>query len=101
MGSRKRGREEMEAEEPPKIPSTLHRLQNTWEFACLAQYIFTFGRAVKVEDIDIEVPSFRPVFVPLPLRRRCMLITLCDRISRRDALHPTDPLDLLNLAWRF
>ncbi|KAF1814256.1 hypothetical protein P152DRAFT_456485 [Eremomyces bilateralis CBS 781.70] len=54
MGSRKRGREEMEAEEPPKLPSTLVRLRNTWEFASLMQYLFTFGRAVKVVDTDIE-----------------------------------------------
>jgi len=42
--------------EPPKEPSLLDRLRNMWEFANLAQWIFIFGRAVKIdENFDIEV----------------------------------------------
>ncbi|KAN0117388.1 hypothetical protein V8E51_003365 [Hyaloscypha variabilis] len=53
--SRKRGRQEMEAVEPPKEPSLLDRIRNMWEFANLAQWIFIFGRAVKIdENLDVE-----------------------------------------------
>ncbi|ESZ93637.1 hypothetical protein SBOR_5986 [Sclerotinia borealis F-4128] len=53
--SRKRGRQEMEATEVPKEPSMIDRLRNMWEFANLAQWIFIFGRTVKIdENIGIE-----------------------------------------------
>ena len=46
----------MEAVEPPREPSLLERIRNMWEFANLAQWIFIFGRAVKIdENLDIEV----------------------------------------------
>ena len=49
----------MEAVEAPKEPSLLERIRNMWEFANLAQWIFIFGKAVKVdENLDIEVHSF-------------------------------------------
>lgn len=58
--SKKRGRQEMEVEtqavESSKQLSLLDRIRSTWEFANLAQYIFIFGRAVKIdENLDIEV----------------------------------------------
>lgn len=56
MSSRKRGRAEMEAPESSPEPDLLHRIRNAWEFANLMQYIFFFGRAVKIdEDLTIEV----------------------------------------------
>lgn len=56
MVSRKRGRAEMESSEPAQDTSLLTRLRNMWEFANLMQYIFIFGKAVKIdEDFDIEV----------------------------------------------
>ncbi len=57
MPPRKRGRQEMEAdEEVTTEPSVLDRLRNMWEFASLMQYIFLFGKAVKIdEDFDIDV----------------------------------------------
>ncbi len=56
MVSRKRGREEMESSEPPQHDSMLTKLRNMWEFSNLMQYIFIFGRAVKIdEDFTIEV----------------------------------------------
>jgi hypothetical protein len=56
MSARKRGRQEMEAVEESKEPSMLERVRNMWEFANLAQWIFIFGRAVKIdENLDIEV----------------------------------------------
>lgn len=37
----------------------LHQLRNMWEFANLMQYIYSFGKVVKVDDnIDIEVCRF-------------------------------------------
>jgi hypothetical protein len=59
MPARKRGRAEMEVDEavsePPTIPSLLVQIRNTWEFASLMQYLFFFGKAVKLDDIDVEV----------------------------------------------
>ncbi|EXJ85944.1 hypothetical protein A1O1_06313 [Capronia coronata CBS 617.96] len=55
---RKRTRDEMEASEPvekKQEPSLLQRIRNMWEFASVMQYIFMFGKAVKIdEDFDIE-----------------------------------------------
>jgi hypothetical protein len=46
----------MEASEPPKEATMLERIRDMWEFANLSQWIFTFGRAVKIdENLDIEV----------------------------------------------
>lgn len=46
----------MEAVETPKESSLLERIRNMWEFANLAQWIFIFGQAVKIdENLDIEV----------------------------------------------
>lgn len=45
-----------EVVEPPKERSLVDRIRNMWEFANLAQWIFTFGTAVKLdENLDIEV----------------------------------------------
>ncbi|KAI9644919.1 hypothetical protein NHQ30_006953 [Ciborinia camelliae] len=55
VSARKRGRQEMEASEVPKEQSMVDRLRNMWEFANLAQWIFIFGRTVKIdENIGIE-----------------------------------------------
>lgn len=56
MVSRKRDRAEMESSEPITDTSMLDRLRNMWEFSNLMQYIFIFGKAVKIdEDLTIEV----------------------------------------------
>lgn len=60
VSSRKRGRQEVEAIEAPapvlKEPGLLERMRNMWQFANLAQWIFLFGKVVKLEeDLDIEV----------------------------------------------
>lgn len=56
MGSRKRGRDEMELAEPAPEESMLQKLRNSWEFANLMQYIYIFGKVVKIdEDLAIEV----------------------------------------------
>lgn len=58
MAPRKRGWDEMESSEPPKDTNLLERIRNMWEFACVMQYIFTFGKVVKIdEEFDIEVPA--------------------------------------------
>lgn len=77
VSSRKRGRQEMEAVEPPKERSMLDRIRNTWEFANLAQYIFTFGRAVKIdENLDIEVQPFNPIMDYLAHQRLAFILIL-------------------------
>ena len=62
MVSRKRDRAEMESSEPTTEsttePSILTRLRDMWEFSNLMQYIFIFGKAVKIDDeFTIEVDS--------------------------------------------
>lgn len=55
---RKRTYEEMEATDPvvSPEPSLLTKIRNMWEFAATMQYIFMFGKAVRIdEDFDIEV----------------------------------------------
>ncbi|ORY13759.1 hypothetical protein BCR34DRAFT_480526 [Clohesyomyces aquaticus] len=55
MVSRKRARDEMEAEEPAQEPSPLQRLRNMWQFANLMQYINLFSDALKIDkEFDIE-----------------------------------------------
>ncbi|KAI9738638.1 MAG: hypothetical protein M1834_008143 [Cirrosporium novae-zelandiae] len=55
MPGRKRNRAEMEASATPEVPGTIRQLRNMWEFANLMQYIFIFGKAVKIDDnFDIE-----------------------------------------------
>ncbi|KAK3059267.1 hypothetical protein LTS18_011264, partial [Coniosporium uncinatum] len=56
MVSRKRAREEVEEpeEDGNAEPSTLERIRNMWRFASLMQYLFLFGKAVKVDEIDVE-----------------------------------------------
>ncbi|KAK5053979.1 hypothetical protein LTR84_001941 [Exophiala bonariae] len=55
---RKRTRDEMEASEPQEKKqdsSLLHKIRNMWEFASVMQFIFMFGKAIKIdEDFDIE-----------------------------------------------
>ena len=61
MVSRKRGRAEMESPKTEQETGLLTRLRNMWEFANIMQYIFIYGKAVKIdEDFDIEVPAPRP-----------------------------------------
>ena len=91
MAPRKRGRDEMEASEPPQLPSLLTRLRNMWEFANIMQYIDIFGKAVKIdEDFDIEVLTLHtPLLLTLISRLvqtlKVRLICLLGRISRTNA----------------
>ena len=46
----------MEDVEPQEERPMIERIRNMWEFANLAQWIYIFGKAVKIdEDLDIEV----------------------------------------------
>jgi hypothetical protein len=77
MAPRKRGRDEMESSEPPKETSLLDRVRNMWEFACVMQFIFTFGKVVKIDDdFDIEV------LLPLSLSLRPTLASRLQNKSR-------------------
>lgn len=82
MVSRKRAREEAEEDDPSvrvvvkrnePLPSSspqdgvepglLHQLRNMWEFSNLIQFIYSFGKAVKIsEDIDIDVSDPQTVY---------------------------------------
>jgi len=43
-------------QQQPEQPGLLQRLRNCWEFANLMQFIYTFGKVLKIdEDFDIEV----------------------------------------------
>lgn len=62
MPARKRGRQEAEldnsvvAMEETKENETLTALRNMWQFAAFMQYLFLFGKVVKVdEDFDMDV----------------------------------------------
>lgn len=64
MPARKRGRQEADldssavAAPAPKVNDTLTRLRNMWEFAAFMQYLFLFGKVVKVdEDFDMDVST--------------------------------------------
>lgn len=56
---RKRTHDEMvtsESQEKKEAPSLLHTIRNMWEFASTMQFIFMFGKALKIDDdFDIEV----------------------------------------------
>jgi hypothetical protein len=58
MPSRKRTRQEAIKEDDPPVHvehTLLDRIRNTSEFAALMQYLFVFGKAMKVPEISIEV----------------------------------------------
>ena len=56
MTSRKRDRKKLEADQSSEQPSLLDRIRNMWEFANIAQYLFLFGKAARIdEDYSIEV----------------------------------------------
>ena len=60
MPGRKRKVQESEAGSSPQstepVSETLRRLRNMWEFASFMQYLYLFGKAVKVDDdFDIDV----------------------------------------------
>jgi hypothetical protein len=59
MPARKRVYDEVDSEDSiPEVSaelSTLKRIRGMWEFAAFMQYLFFFGKAVKVEDLDVEV----------------------------------------------
>jgi hypothetical protein len=57
MPARKRGHDEMvaQAKPPPRSENDLlDRVRSMSEFAALAQFIFMFGKAFKIDEIDIE-----------------------------------------------
>lgn len=62
MPPRKRALREVEADVETQQPSPeldlLRRIRNSWQFANLFQWIYLFGRVVKIDDsVDIDVWS--------------------------------------------
>ena len=107
MAPRKRGHDEVDSTDAvSQEPSVLEKIRNMWEFASLAQYIFTFGSAVKLDDdFDIEVstracaPQCDPylacldMMLTLPLQD---LETECVKPEKSDKL---DEIGLTLLKW--
>jgi hypothetical protein len=91
VSSRKRGREQLEAVEAPEAPkemTLIQRIRNMWEFANLSQWIFTFGKAVKIEETwsDIEVCKLHAAWTrPLSLSLSLMPSILI-QIGTRDGM---------------
>ena len=55
MASRKRNYDQMRSS-PLELPTLLTRLRNTWQFACLMQYVQFFGSALKIDnELDIDM----------------------------------------------
>lgn len=53
----------MESSEPTVELSLLQRIRNCWEFSNLMQFVFIFGRAVKIDEdfsIDVCLPTSNP-----------------------------------------
>jgi len=98
MVSRKRGRDEQDVDEgPTPAPKLLQQIRNAWEFASLMQYIFFFGKAVKIdEDLDVDVS----VYVTLGTLRsgyrawQCLsdLTDYVLPVDTRDRMHQSQPL---------
>lgn len=60
MPSRKRVYDEVDSEDSiPTELSTLQRIRGMWEFAAFMQYLFFFGKAIKVDDLDVEVRTLQ------------------------------------------
>ncbi|KAF3061185.1 hypothetical protein GL218_03906 [Daldinia childiae] len=53
---------EAEAQGPPKELSLLHRIRNTWQFANLFQWIYLFGKVVKIDD-NLEIDDLETEFL--------------------------------------
>lgn len=77
MPSRKRAREEVEPKEEnaqaPKEITLLDRIRSTSEFAAFNQYLFIFGKAMKVPEFTIEVRSITA--------RACWELQMDDKIN--------------------
>ncbi|KAJ0167468.1 Cat eye syndrome critical region protein 2 [Colletotrichum tanaceti] len=63
VSSRKRALQAAE-DVPSEEPSMLHRIRNQWQFANLCQWIYLFGKIVKIDDSldteDIEAECLKP-----------------------------------------
>ncbi|KAI1476148.1 hypothetical protein F4774DRAFT_259325 [Daldinia eschscholtzii] len=66
VSSRKRALRDAEPEtntqEPPQEQSLLHRIRNTWQFANLFQWIYLFGKVVKIDD-NLEIEDLEAEFL--------------------------------------
>lgn len=79
MVPRKRDRAEMESSESKDDISILDRLRNMWEFSNLMQYIYIFGKAVKIDDdltIEVHTTITNSCNMSLPLEYFPMTISL-------------------------
>jgi hypothetical protein len=91
VSSRKRALRDVESDEvirePLVEPDLLYRVRNSWQFANLFQWIYLFGRVVKIdENIDIAVRWVQP---PYPTDQT--LIKTQFRILKLNALSHNPP----------
>lgn len=75
---RKRARDEAELDasllqnEEPKDRGLLWKLRNMWQFANFLQYLYFFGKIVKIdESIDMDVCHSRLILEPLIISDHC------------------------------
>lgn len=87
----------MEVEEPiseiaeMEEPTTLQKIRSMWEFASLMQYLFFFGKAVKLDDLDVEVRDYSYAPRHITSKASIKLMLFDDRTSKTNAsnqLHP-------------
>lgn len=90
MAPRKRDHAEMAAADSPSDrsePSLLDRIRNMSEFAALMQYLFLFGKAVKADEMEVEVRRDLMVWCPpadmgpQDFEQECLLPTSSEKIS--------------------
>lgn len=63
MPSRKRSLEAADGPSDGNHNDTLHRIRNMWHFANLIQWIYTFGKAARIdESLDVEVSLYPDTF---------------------------------------
>lgn len=101
MVARKRGREEMETEPPVEEPTTLQKLRNMWQFANLAQYIFLFKGALKIDDdfgIEVRVCARRAHRAHRTCCAYCMLTLAQDLETECLMPQPSPMLAAIGLA---
>lgn len=48
-------RSAIELEHDDDNSTKLQKLRNTWEFACLVQFLFLFGKTLKLQNVDLDV----------------------------------------------
>lgn len=84
--SRKRSAAELDTTRGPEEVPLLDRIRGMWQFANLCQWIYLFGKAVRIpEDFDVEVcdAGYQPL-----LFRWAILIIIPFQLLEAECLRP-------------